>query len=85
MLDFTLEPRATHEMLGPIPMFLSELDPRPAYVQLHENCAFNRGWQPFNGFTLNADNSISPADNPRHPLLAQAKLRDEIIRIYPYA
>lgn len=69
--------------LGYLPYFLSEADPRSAREQLNANYKFG-GWRPFPGFELGADNSLNyPGDPPEFPL-AQAKLRDELIVLYPH-
>ncbi len=83
MIKFELlHPRMTQAHLGFIPQWLSEGNPKSAAQQLHDGYAFG-GWDPFQGFTLNKDNSLSyPGDPPQRPL-AQAKLRDELIVFYP--
>ncbi len=78
-------PKATAEHLGLIPMFLSDDDPRPAKEQLHENYAHGGGWHPFNGFKLQADDSLTyPGDPPQRPI-AEMVLRDERVVLYPHA
>ena len=65
-ISFELKhPRATQEMLGLIPLFLSEHNPANALDQLH----------------LAYGNMQYPGD-PETILLAEGRLRDEIIRIY---
>lgn len=83
MITFKLlHPRMTPDHLGFLPAMLSPDDPRPAREQFNSNYSFG-GWSPFKGFTLNTDNSLSyPGDPPQQPL-AQAKLRDELIILYP--
>lgn len=79
-----IHPRMTYEHLGFIPGWLDEDDPRPAKEQLNSGYAFG-GWQPFKGFTLNRDNSLSyPGDPPMKPM-AVALLRDEMIVFYPHS
>lgn len=75
-----LHPQITDEHLGFLPLFLSESDQRPAKEQIHEH--YVSGWHPFNGFTLNGDNSISFPEDPTLVPLAQYKLRDELIVFY---
>lgn len=69
--------------LGNLPYFLSEADPRPAREQFDANYKFG-GWRPFDGFKLMTNNAlVYPGDPPIHPL-AQTKLRDELILLYPH-
>lgn len=63
-------------------MFLSEHDPRPAAEQIDDNYAHGGGWSPFKGFTVLEDGSIQYPGDPAHPILAETRLRDEIIRFY---
>lgn len=72
--------------IGLIPSFFSDLDPRPAKEQINERYAFGGGWHPFPSFVV-----VDPADplvlqgHPEDPPLyaiAEAKLRDETIRLY---
>jgi hypothetical protein len=72
-------PQATLDMLGYIPSFLDENDPRPAAKQI--DTAYVGGWQPFPGFTM-VDNGLRYPGDPLTPLLAETKLRDETIRFY---
>lgn len=44
-------PKMTPEMLGLIPSFLSESDPRPAREQFDENYQHGGGWRPLPNFT----------------------------------
>lgn len=88
MLQWTmLHPRMTEDMLGLIPSFLDEADPRPAREQFHENYAHGGGWRPVKGWQLSAETPPSikyPGDPALHPL-AETKLRDEHILLYPHA
>jgi len=83
-----LDDRVTEEMLGLIPMWLSEDDPRPAKEQLHENYLHGGGWMPFSGFTM-ADAEdlywLLYPDDPPTRSLAMCKLRDETIIMYAHA
>lgn len=78
-------PQATSYMLGFIPHFLYESDPRPAAEQFQERYVFG-GWRPFQGFTMAADGSniVYPGDPPMR-LIAETKLREETIRLYECA
>jgi hypothetical protein len=78
VIDFEIKhPRVTQEVLGYLPGFLSVNDPRPAREQL----AAAYGWSPFAGFTMTERGLEYPGD-PTMPLLAEAKLRDEVVRLY---
>lgn len=84
MMTWTLKhPQATFEMLGFIPSFLDDNDPRPAKEQFNAN--YVGGWNPFPGFTMQPDGTLSYPSDPPTRLLAETKLRDEIIRFYEYA
>jgi hypothetical protein len=79
-----LHPRMTIEHLGYIPGWLSEDNPKSAREQIDAGYVFG-GFQPFEGFRLEADNSLSyPGDPPTQPL-AQARLREELIVFYPHS
>lgn len=85
MLLFELFNGARPDHLGIIPNFLNENDPDPAREQFNYHYSHGGGWRPFNGFTMNEDKSITYPDDPPLPLLAEAKFRNETIRIYPHA
>jgi hypothetical protein len=69
--------------LGFIPSFVSDADPRPAKEQFDSN--YISGWQPFPGFKMTRGHVLHyTGDNPLKPI-AMARLRDEIIVVYPYA
>jgi hypothetical protein len=73
------------DFLGFIPQFLSERDPRPAKEQINERYAHGGGWFPFEGFKMNEDRSIQYPGDSSYPLVAEARLRDETILVYPHA
>ncbi len=83
MIKFELKhPKADQDMLGIIPEFLSEQDPRPAAAQIAEN--YIGGWSNSAGsrrIQLTDRGMEYPGDPPR-PLIAEAKLRDEVIKFY---
>src|SRR5215203_5284045 len=77
--------KATFDMLGCIPLFLSENDPRPAREQLDTNYSHGGGFTPIPGFTMLPNGDLSyPGDPPLAPLF-ETKLRDETIRVYHYS
>jgi hypothetical protein len=80
LLDDKCDP-ADH--LGLIPLMLSEVDPRPARVQLHEGSRHGGGWDPFPGFCLTPGNGLLYPGDPILAPLAQVKLRDELVVVYP--
>lgn len=80
-----IHPQFTFEMLGYIPQFLSEHDPRPARKQIDSNYKHGSGWSPFEGFTMLPSGDLSYPDDPPVRLLAEAKLRNETIRFYEHA
>lgn len=87
MLTFTLlHPRASHEMLGMIPSFLSKENKAPAREQLDKAYQHGGGWQPLAGWRyFPALQEIKyPGDKPLLPI-AKANLREETILIYPHS
>lgn len=77
-------PRATGDMLGLIPSFLSDKDPRHAKEQINDNYAHGGGWSPFQGFKLEGDVFQYPEDPPLR-LIAETELRGEVIRLYEHS
>jgi hypothetical protein len=89
MITFTMKhPRATGEMLGFIPSFLFDTDPRPARDQLHERYSHGGGWFPMpkDTFTMLPNGNLRSkySYDPDTVLLAEAKLREETIRVYDH-
>ena len=83
MLTWTMKhPQATIEMLGSIPGFLDDSDPRPARIQFDHNYGFAGGWRPFAGFTMLPDGKLAYPGDPPMELLAETNLRHETIRVY---
>lgn len=84
-MNFTLKhPKARYDMLGYIPAFLSESDSRSAKEQFNDRYRHGGGWSPFEGFEVREDGLKYPGDSLVR-LIAEAKLRDEVIRIYENA
>ena len=80
-----LDPKATLDNLGLLVQMLDENDPRPACEQFHEHYGHGGGWDPFEGHTLNDDNSITyPGDPPQYPI-AFTRFHDELICVYDHA
>jgi hypothetical protein len=78
-------PKATPDMLGYIPSFLSEDNPRPAREQINTAYAHGGGFQPFIGFKMLPDGSLKYPDDPPTLLLAETTLRHETIRFYQHS
>jgi hypothetical protein len=74
-------PAATPDSLGFIPSFFDEDEFLTAREQIDLNYAHGGGWRPFPGVTMDEGCLRYPGDPP-FPLLAEAKFRDETIRLY---
>jgi hypothetical protein len=74
-------PMITHDHLGAIPLFLDADTPESAVGQLDRGYRHGGGFAPFRGFAMTERGLQYPGDPPM-ALLAEGKLRDEIIRIY---
>jgi hypothetical protein len=70
-------------ILGFIPDFLSETDPRPAKEQFDSN--YIGGWRNAKGFQLDDDNALTAADDPPLEPLAKCYFRDEMILFYRHS
>lgn len=78
------------EVVGYIPTFLDENDPRPAKEQIHTAYSHGGGWNPFEGFKLKKDpitgrNFLSYPDDPPTWELSRATLRDETLIFFEHA
>lgn len=73
------------QLLGFIPDFVTDADPRPAKEQFDANYAFGGGWSPVPGFTADPDGTLHFPDDPPMEAISEAHLRDEVIRVYEYA
>jgi hypothetical protein len=80
-----MTPGVTQEMLGYIPSFLSEDDPRPAREQINANYRHGGGWHACPRFTLASNGNLVYPGDPPLKVLAATKLRDEEIRFYELA
>lgn len=79
-----VHPRASHDMLGYVPGFIVDEDPRPAKEQFNERYVFG-GWSPIKGFAKNDRDVLQYPEDPPLPPLAERKLRDERIVMYQHA
>ncbi len=82
MIWIARHPQFDPEMLGLIPAFLDEADPRPAREQIDENYRHGGGWSPQPKFKMLPDGNLSYPGDPPLLLLAETRLRDELIRFY---
>ena len=81
-----LHPRYTADMLGPfLPFFLCTDDERKAVEQFDERYRYGGGWSSFGKgqFKLNEANHLKYPGDPWLKPLAQCKLRDELVVLYP--
>jgi len=88
--DHHLATRSANSLMGFIPGWLSEDDPRPAKQQIHENYIHGGGWFPFNGFTMDPETKVltypgdeGEPDEKTYPL-AEGKLRNETLVFYEH-
>lgn len=83
-MNITFYGRTTREDLGLIPYFLNENAGGSAVEQLNRNYAHGGGFDPFPGFTLGANNSLTyPGDPPMQPL-AKIDFGAEQVFVYDY-
>lgn len=85
MLWVMKHPRATLDMLGFIPEFITESDPRPAREQIDEAYSHGGGWRKFEGFKMLPNGNIVYPGDPPMLLLFETHLRQETIRVYQHA
>jgi len=85
MLWTRKHPQARIELLGLIPMMLSDNDPRPAWEQFNSHYRQSGGWRPFKGFTMLPNGDMQYPGEPPTKLLYETRLRHETIRLYEYA
>lgn len=81
-----LHPQFKFDMLGLVPSFLNESDPRPAREQFDTGYTHGGGWQPMSGWKLDlATAAITyPGDPALHPL-ACIHFRNERIYFYRHS
>lgn len=85
MIWTMIHPKADPLMLGYIPQFLSECDPRPAREQFDSAYQHGGGWTPFQGFTMLHNGDLGYPGDPPVELLAETQLRNETIRFYNHS
>lgn len=74
---------AGENAVGMICTFFSNLDERPAKEQLTENY-MGCSWMPSSSFHIGSNFALCYPGDPEMPVLAEAQLHGEIIRVYPY-
>lgn len=72
------------ELVGFIPSFINESEPRPAREQFDANYRHGGGWRPFDGFKMNKDHSLKYPGDPALKPMARMSLRHEVIFIYEW-
>lgn len=75
---------APEEILGFLPSFLDDNDPRPAREQINENYAHGGGWTPLPKITIDKHGNLRYPGDPPFKCLAMAMLRDELICLYEH-
>jgi hypothetical protein len=68
------------EILGIVPSFLNEDDPRPAHEQINDR--YISGWHPMSGFKMDDRCTLFYSGDPPLPAIAMTMLRDERITFY---
>lgn len=75
----------TPDHIGMIPLWLSEHNLRPAKEQLGAAYGHGGGWDPFQGFRLADNNSLTYPGDPALKPIAEMHLRDETILMYEHS
>ncbi len=83
MIWIKKDPRATLDMLGFIPGFLNDADPRPAKEQFASS--YISGWRNFAGFEMLENGNMYYPGDPYVVLLYEGQFRTETIRVYDHA
>jgi hypothetical protein len=78
-------PYATPAMLGYLPGFLDDDNPCSAREQLDRAYQHGGGWHPLKGHQMLSGGDLKYPGDPPTPLLAETRLRDEVIRFYRHA
>ncbi len=75
-----------HDLIGLIPTFIDESDPRPTREQLNENYAHGGGWRPMKGWKMCLpDHAIYYPGDPELLPVAKIEFREDALFIYPHA
>lgn len=81
---FYREP-AGENAVGFLPNIFHAGDPRNAREQIEDRYNHGGGWFELKGVTMAGDRSLRGVGPGKFPVLAEAKLRDETILVYPSA
>lgn len=85
----TVNPKATRAMIGILPSFVSQDDPRPLKEQIHTAYAHGGGWNDFEGFELKKNDngwySLCYPDDPPMKEMARIVIRDETLSIFEFS
>ncbi len=91
MIWVSYHPNFNPDMLGFIPTFLSDEDPRSAREQFDYHYAFAGGWRPQKGFSMDEAGTLTYGDpndedaDPPLEVLCESVLREERIYFYHHA
>lgn len=85
MLWIFRHPGMSLNALGFIPHFLNERNSKSAREQIDDNYRHGGGWRSFKGFTMLPNGNLSYPGDPVVQMLAETKLRDEVIRFYEHS
>jgi hypothetical protein len=75
----------TPDHLGYVAFFLNIDDPRPAREQFDTAYRHGGGWSPFKGHAMLPNGNLKYPGDPPTRLLAETRLRDEVIRFYEHS
>lgn len=79
-MEWTALHERAEDLVGIIPQFLIESDPRPAREQFDERYSFGGGWRPMSGWKLDqATGAIKYPGDPAYKPVAVCRFRDETI------
>lgn len=84
MVKFEYMNGGNEDHTGFIPMFLHNLDPRPAREQFNERYSHGGGWRPLKGWKMHNECIKYPGDPVLRPI-AKTLLNEETIYVYPHA
>jgi len=84
MLWTRKHPQARIELLGMVPMLLSDNDRRPAWEQFNSHYRQSGGWRPLKGFTMLPNGDMQYPEGLPTKLLYETKLGEETIRLYDF-
>jgi len=80
-----LEKHMTPEVLGFIPYWLNEDNPKSAAQQINDCYQHGGGWRPFKGFKMLKGHVLRYPGDPEMKPLAEAFMREELVVFYRHA